>query len=216
MRAAAATMMSFALATGGAACGKAHTSEDAGARFDAGRPDGGRRDAMSSCTSEDSARELAEAPAIAAEADACFSGYVQYEAPGADPVVTFGAYGGGYPMLSPCRDSPETQRAQEEMTARVRAALEARGLDCAEGFANVPGGAQTDLQSMTDRVNDCGPLFDFGNQVRILLDPAGVVVDVRTEPPHPELEDCLRTALAGLSFPCLASFEVCPEFAIAE
>jgi hypothetical protein len=69
---------------------------------------------------------------------------------------------------------------------------------------------------MADRANACEPLFDFGNQVRILLDASGAVVDVRTDPPHPELADGLRAAVAGLTFPCLASFEVCPEYAIAE
>jgi radical SAM superfamily enzyme YgiQ (UPF0313 family) len=216
MRAAAATMMSFALLSGGAGCGESHGRDDAGMRADSGRPDGGRRDAATTCTPEDRDADLAEVPAVANEADACFTGYVQYPTPGAAPVVTFGAGGGSYPLLRPCSDDDATMRAQAEMTERVRAALAARGFECAEGFVSVTGGAQSDITSMADRINDCGPLFDFGNQFRILLDDTGAVVEVVTEPPHPELEDCLRTALAGLTFPCLASFEVCPEYAIAE
>jgi hypothetical protein len=218
MRAAAATMMSFALLGGGTGCPGSHTpTDDAGTRVDSARPDGGRRDGASpGCTEEESAADLAAVPAIAGDADACFSGYVQYPAAGADPAVTFGASAGFGPTLLPCRDDDATLRAQEEMTARVRAALVARGLECAEGFVSVAGGVQGDLTAMADRINDCGPLFDFGNQFRILLDDTGAVVDVVTNPPSPELEDCLRATFAGLTFPCLASFEVCPEYAIAE
>jgi hypothetical protein len=168
------------------------------------------------CTEARSAAELAEVPEIARDADECFSGFVNYSEAGADPNVSFNAASGGFPTLGGCRDDEATRRAQEEMTNRVRAALEARGLECAQGFVNVVGGAQTDLQSMSDRINDCSPLFDFTDQVRIILDDAGTVVDVRVDPPRPELQMCLQTALAGLAFPCLASFEVCPEFAIAE
>jgi hypothetical protein len=54
----------------------------------------------------------------------------------------------------------------------------------------------------------------FGPSVQVVLDASGAVVDVRGGPP--EVVDCIRASLAGLTFPCLASFEVCPEFAIAE
>jgi hypothetical protein len=214
MRAAAATMMSFAL-MGSAGCPDSHGRGDADVRMDSARPEGGRSDATA-CTDADREGDLAEVPVIAAEADACFSGYVQYAEEGVDPSVTFSASGFGYPALVPCRDDEATRLAYEEMSARVQAALEARGLSCAVGFSSVTGGASTQLQAMNERINDCGPLFDFGNQVRIMLDPAGMVVDVTTDPPSPELSDCLRAALSGLAFPCLASFEVCPEYAIAE
>jgi anaerobic magnesium-protoporphyrin IX monomethyl ester cyclase len=215
MRAAAATMMTFALMSGGAGCYRSHTIDDGGARVDGGRPDGGRRDA-SMCSDARSAAELAEVPEIARDADECFAGSVFYPEAGADPNVNFGASSGGFPTLGGCRDDEATLRAQEEMAERVRAALEARGLECAQGLVHVAGGTQTDLQSMSDRINDCNPLFDFSDQVRIILDEAGAVVDVRVDPPRPELQMCLQAALTGLTFPCLASFEVCPEFAIAE
>ena len=219
MRAAAATMMTFALATSSAACGRTIGDRD-DTRVDASRPDGGRRDGAPpdapECTDADSMRELAEVPAIAAAADECFSGSVYYPEAGADPTVVHTASGPGFPLLVPCADDEPTRRAQEDMATRVRDALEARGLECAVGGVYVEGGAQRDFTSMSEAINDCGPLFDFGNQVRILLDPAGAVTDVLTEPPSPELQDCLRAALTGLTFPCLASFEVCPEYAIAE
>ncbi len=47
-----------------------------------------------------------------------------------------------------------------------------------------------------------------------MLDERGAVTDVRGGPP--DVVACVRATLAGLTFPCLASFEVCPEFAIAE
>jgi len=50
----------------------------------------------------------------------------------------------------------------------------------------------------------------------VVLGPGGTVTDVRTMPPGAPVADCVRTVLAGLSFPCLASFEVCPEYVIFE
>lgn len=211
MRAAAATMMSFVLMSS-AGCYLSHRPEDAPIRRDAGRPDGGRRE----CLPGQSEAELAEVPGIATTADACFSGGVQYATAGATPDLYPYASGGGFPMLVPCAGDPEVDAAIRAMSDRVRSALEARGLECAEGFVNVQGGVQEQLQSMNDRINDCAPLFEFGNEMRIVLDPSGAVVDVRTVPDSPELAACVRSALAGLTFPCLASFEVCPEFAIAE
>ena len=54
----------------------------------------------------------------------------------------------------------------------------------------------------------------FGPSIQVVLDAGGAVVDVRGG--SPEVVACIQAALSGLSFPCLASFEVCPEFAIAE
>jgi hypothetical protein len=184
-------------------------------RSDAGRPDGGRRDA-GPCPPGQSEAELAEVPAIAMTADACFSGTVRYPEPGSSPEVFPWAMSTGFPALVPCAGDPEVDAAMRAMTDRVRSALEARGLECADGIAAVEGGTSQQLQSMNDRINDCAPLFEFGNEMRIVLDPSGAVVEVRTSPESPELAACVRSALAGLTFPCLASFEVCPEFAIAE
>ena len=51
------------------------------------------------------------------------------------------------------------------------------------------------------------------------LGPDGTVADVVADAygyVSPEALDCVRTALAGLVFPCLANREICPEYVIAE
>ena len=221
MRAAAATMMSFALLGGGAGCHESHGPDGSpgvdSARPEGGRPDTARPDApIEECTAAARDAELASVPGIANEADACFSGWVNYAEEGADPTVTFGAFDTGFPAYTTCFDHEATRRATERMTERVRSALLARGLECAQGFVNIEGGTQADIVRMGEVTDVCDPLLDFGNRVRIVLDSTGLVVNVQVEPPTAELTECLRAALTGLTFPCLASFEVCPEFAIAE
>ncbi|MFH1437830.1 MAG: hypothetical protein ABIJ56_19130 [Pseudomonadota bacterium] len=49
----------------------------------------------------------------------------------------------------------------------------------------------------------------------ITVDPEGRVVDVGVhdgcDPTPPEVLECIRAALEGLTFPCLAGFQICPE-----
>ena len=62
----------------------------------------------------------------------------------------------------------------------------------------------------------CSSLITMGTKFDVVLDAKGSVVTVTTTPPASALATCVEKALAGLSFPCLASFEVCPEYVIAE
>lgn len=229
MRAAATTMMSFVLlgasavaAEGcgggsGGADGGVDSSADSAPRSDADRPDADGDAGV--CTPEEMAADRAEVAAIASATDACFTGFARYEDLGAEPRVGAGASGSGMISglnLRACSDDPATRAALDEMAERVRGALSARDLTCVEGFVSVRGGAAEQLGSMSDSMAECTSLLDFGTDLRIVLDPAGEVVEVRVVPPSPELSMCIEAALEGLSFPCLASFEVCPEFAIAE
>ena len=61
----------------------------------------------------------------------------------------------------------------------------------------------------------CGDAFFYG-EVRIALDANGHASSVYSNPASTYLEQCILGALQGLTFPCLANFEVCPLHVIAE
>ena len=106
------------------------------------------------------------------------------------------------------------------MEARVEAAVSSGLPRCAPASVSISdGGAQTDLSRMGDALAPCADAIASWigtGEVVVVLDSGGVVSDVRTTPPGAPVADCIRTALAGLAFPCLASFEVCPEHVIVE
>mgnify|MGYP003477962709 FL=1 len=58
------------------------------------------------------------------------------------------------------------------------------------------------------------PSMALSAAVRVVLDSKGRVQ--RVDGGSPAHARCVRRVLAGLSFPCLASFEVCPENVIIE
>ena len=89
----------------------------------------------------------------------------------------------------------------------------------------VLGGLSEDVAGMAERIEDsCGDRAgaDLGPQdCRIVVDASGQVSDVQCARGDPTDEqrqtmDCIQAALNGLSFPCLAGFEVCPEYMIIE
>jgi hypothetical protein len=62
----------------------------------------------------------------------------------------------------------------------------------------------------------CASLINMNAQFTSVLDATGTVVQVNADPTAAALADCVKKALTGLTFPCLASSEVCPEYVIAE
>ena len=62
----------------------------------------------------------------------------------------------------------------------------------------------------------CSSLISINSQFTIVLDAAGKVSKVTSDAATAPLAACVQKALTGLTFPCLASFEVCPEYVIAE
>jgi hypothetical protein len=59
-------------------------------------------------------------------------------------------------------------------------------------------------------------------EVLFVIGADGRLADIRPGPHagddtlRPEVLDCLRAAFADLTFPCLAGYEVCPEFVLIE
>jgi len=224
VRAAAAGVITFTMMgapSAGCDCGSSHT-RDRDAAVDAGRRDAGFRDAggpldAAACTAADVEAARIRVQEIAAATAPCFSGGVYFDTPDGLPDAqyspdVFGPSGQYYSVCpGPALDA---RRAAEERL--VEDAMEADGPACAEGFVTVDGGAKEDMTRLAETAAAaCGGMF-FDGSFQVVLGADGSVIDVRTRFGDPALAACVRDALRGLSFPCLASLEVCPEFAIAE
>ncbi|MFH1434882.1 MAG: cobalamin-dependent protein [Pseudomonadota bacterium] len=116
---------------------------------------------------------------------------------------------------------------QDRIASRIeeiRSAIAELDLSCLSGTYNVVhilGDESEQKREMMEAVElSC---FDYHNniyEVIVTVDADGRVVDVRQRedyyPVPPEAIDCIRSALEGLEFPCLADYEICPEYLIAE
>lgn len=209
VRAAAAGVLSFAM-LGSGGCYASHARS--GGDRDAGAFDAGTRDAAV-CTEADGVREMREAGRIVAATDACFGGGIGISEPGAASDASYDPSAFGVAWWNVCRFDEPTRDRIEAVERTVEAAVDRAGLTCAVGFEPVEGGARADMERMAASGDPCF-VDPFGASVQVVLDEVGRVV--RVDGGDPEIVACLEAALTGLTFPCLASFEVCPEFAIAE
>jgi hypothetical protein len=121
-----------------------------------------------------------------------------------------------------------------DMKAAVESALASRDFPCLENgesspflvsyrasnYVSVAGGMRDDANAILKALKDT---CQSPEQVRIVIDATGKVQDVIAEPPpyqssivSPEVLACVKTALQGLDFPCLAGLSVCPEYVIIE
>jgi radical SAM superfamily enzyme YgiQ (UPF0313 family) len=174
------------------------------------------------CSPADIEPSKQEASNILANDAACFTGNVSF-VPGQAPKPTFQFYGFGGGMLS--THACATPASDAAIAAQNQAAVDAlKGkVPCINGGlpdqvdVYVQGGAQSDADKMAQAITAaCSSQLSFNAQFKVVLDATGKVVKVTGDPGYEALAQCVQTALAGLSFPCLASFEVCPEYAIAE
>ncbi|NOY90525.1 MAG: hypothetical protein GXP55_04885 [Deltaproteobacteria bacterium] len=216
VRGAAASAISFVMMSA-SGCYQSHGLDSTrDGAVDASRRDASRRDASVVCTDARQREEMGEAAVVAAHADACFSGQVSIASPGAEPSVSYspGTYGGSASWNICYSDSDSVARG-ERIAADVKQAISDANLVCAAGSERVEGNAQADMSRMSTAAESC---LGYGSaSVEIVLDDRGRVRDVRSRGgAAPDVVACVRDALRGLRFPCLASFTVCPEFAIAE
>jgi Radical SAM superfamily/B12 binding domain len=158
-----------------------------------------------------------------AQQDACFNGGVTFS-PGADPAPNFQL---NYPTsgsvtLMACT-TPAAQAAIQAENKKASDLLNGNTPACILGgqpdsqYVDVAGGAHDDGTKMAAAIQAaCSSLLTFNDQYTIVLDATGKVIKVDSDPASAALAQCIQAALAGLTFPCLASFEVCPEYVIAE
>ena len=79
---------------------------------------------------------------------------------------------------------------------------------------SITGGEDTDVNSLRQAISAAGCNATCANYA-IQIDTSGKVVDV-TGSASAQVLDCIRTALSGLTFPCLSGGQVCPEACIVE
>ncbi len=224
MRAAAASALTFTLAVVPAASGcylshgpLADAGTDAGRR-DAAATDGGEHLDASTCSPAQVTAATDLAVARVRAADACFNGTVTLTPPAtADAVFQTSAFVAGSLQLRTCRGAPSDGLAAA-IESRVESALSAPIPACTPAYVEVTdGGAQTDMSRLAASLDPCAAvLYSGGGPIVVVLDGRGAVSDVRTTDPGSPVAACVRRVLEGLSFPCLASFEVCPEYIISE
>jgi anaerobic magnesium-protoporphyrin IX monomethyl ester cyclase len=154
-----------------------------------------------------------------ANATPCFSGYVWMKNPlDGGPLTT--QFLGASDSFELCWDAVgnKDRAAAEEQNARAALATFDRSQATCE-WVVVDGGTSRDLDRFSAAAGHCVNIMYYQSSLHVVLDPAGNVVavgqpDGGTIPQ--DVIDCVRNALSGLTFACLASSEVCPEFICAE
>ncbi len=232
IRSAAAAAFTFVLATG---CGGS-TDQDSGSGPKDASADGsggtsgtgggggtGGGTGGASCTDTDIEAAKATVKALVKNTDPCFSGGVTFSTPGGSPQVRYDLMGftGGL-MVRVC-DTPASKQVTAKHEQNVSQALAGNVPQCIyaagqfDKYVPIEGNATDEAKGLGQAIDKaCGGQIGFPVQLKIVLDVGGKVVDVVTTPNTPAINQCVTAALAGLSFPCLASLEVCPEYAIAE
>jgi hypothetical protein len=145
----------------------------------------------------------------------CFSGYVDRCSDGSKLCASFYLSQGSGPTVLGC-DQATSDRLNQ---LGVQAADSLAGLD-PSGCSLYPGSvvANPDNEKLASAISSCGAA---GYPVRyaIVLDSNGAVVDVRSRADgssNSQVLNCILTVLGGLTFPCLADSQLCPEEIIAE
>ncbi len=213
MRAAAARTLTFTMLGAAAACGGnsdngAEPVANAGASAMGGAASGGASSAGASaatggllpyCSSGVMTTVTSQVQARAASQVPCFGGYISQ--------VT-GTAGWQVNDAMGCRLGT-TIYANQVMTA----VSDILPTNCLMSIS-ITGGEQTDVNSLRQAVSAAGCNATCANYA-IQIDASGKVVDV-TGSASAQVLDCIRTALAGLTFPCLSGGQVCPEMCIVE
>ncbi|MBI3201945.1 MAG: cobalamin B12-binding domain-containing protein [Myxococcales bacterium] len=137
--------------------------------------------------------------------DACFSGQIRLDT----PPQAFRA-GGGFGALCHLERHGDVKKVEQAAARFGGKCTDPRGRPVA---VSVAGASEVDAQRASRAIAACRTT-QIHPTVRVVLDAKGRVQ--RVDGGKPALAQCIRRVLAGLSFPCLASFDVCPEHVIIE
>ncbi len=220
MRSAAASALTFAMAAAPIGCGGNVAVDRPGGRSTTGTTTISTTTTTTTttggCPDPPPRPTEASIQAAVAAGAACYSGGIGVtEQP--PPIASFSldVYA-GMVGLRPC-DTPAGAAAAKAQSDAATAALAAACVETASPaiYTYAQGGAHSDAQRMIDAmVAACSDLLTTQGDFKIVLDASGHVTDVQSG--SQALAGCVLSAIQGLDFPCLAGFEVCPEFAIAE
>jgi len=144
----------------------------------------------------------------------CFSGYVRSSGckDPAWPCASLDLSGSTGLSIPGCdlASADRLDQLEQAATAAV-AGIDASG--CSDYYGtNV---VSDDNAKLANAINDCKAVgYGRGTGYAVVLDDNGAVVDVRSVVDggtNSEVLDCILAALGGLTFPCLANTQLCPE-----
>jgi hypothetical protein len=144
----------------------------------------------------------------------CFSGSVStYGCSGSSSLcLSFGLTPGSGFSISAC-DKATSDRF-DQLGQAATAALAGLGTGGCSAYSGTSVGGD-DNAKLASAINGCGAVgYGRGTGYAIVLDDNGAVVDVRSVADggtNSQVLDCIRAALGGLTFPCLANTQLCPE-----
>jgi len=229
MRTAAAYVMKFAIASASlAACYRSSNQEIKDVQIE--------KDDMDLITDDsgDDIKDMAEETLNCSEAEKearreQISNIVKSIDPCLSVFITYNQFDGfqvscaQYYWIGPTYCDPDVLNQRLE---RIKNALNGVDMSCFTSFfTDIRGEDTDDFIKMNEPIkNNCASYCEFPGddwyKVVILIDSEGRVVDVQSryedDPATQEAIDCFRHALEGLTFPCLANYQVCPEYLIAE
>jgi radical SAM superfamily enzyme YgiQ (UPF0313 family) len=171
------------------------------------------------CSEEEVQLESSKFSNTVTDAAPCFHGGVWMSAAGEFNVEHWAAYGNGDGFRVCYEADPDPQ------TDAVLQALEAEQFPClieaGQGhWEEFMGGNEDELVQISDAFAElCPQWVGYWGVYTIHIDDGGFVTGVTPEGNEPEdleVAACVETALDGLQFPCLAGYDVCPEFIIGE
>jgi radical SAM superfamily enzyme YgiQ (UPF0313 family) len=179
-------------------------------------PDAGAEAASPGPTCSASEAETAEQAVRSSLTDgaACFSGVVELS----DPVTVVARSsspprGPGYHFCSPIDETHFETEAKVALAGRVHACNDEDGRPVR---VVIEGNAQRQADQLSKKIDGCaGSSWNQTGRVQIVLNKTGKVTRVSASPATP-FTRCIQKVLVGLSFPCLSSFDVCPEHVIIE
>jgi radical SAM superfamily enzyme YgiQ (UPF0313 family) len=143
----------------------------------------------------------------------CFSGYVStYGCSGFSSLcLSFGLTPGSGFSISAC-DKATSDRF-DQLGQAATAALAGLGTGGCSAYNGTNVGGDDNLK-LANVLGQCGAIPYSGSGYAIVLDDNGAVVDVRSVADggtNSQVLDCILAALGGLTFPCLANTQLCPE-----
>ncbi|MBI5535738.1 MAG: B12-binding domain-containing radical SAM protein [Deltaproteobacteria bacterium] len=231
LRAAAASALVFTvIGASSPACGgktevgseqtpQSDAATDVEAGKDSAPPVDAKPDVPVSCTPAELAAERAGVTQAVQQAVPCFNGGVQYV--NGKATASFSLGYNGMATFHPCA-GPSNQARIEAWNAAAQTAVDGAYAPCllklASDFIPISGGAEAENQQMGNAVAASCPNLGY-SQIVIVVDANGKVTDVKPADGasvDPQILQCVKNSLAGLTFPCYAGLTVCPEYAIAE
>jgi hypothetical protein len=153
--------------------------------------------------------------------DPCLTFYIDYYEWTTEPQIGIEGMYPGHTEITYC----DTMRDRlEEKQNEILASVESLDLTCFRNQGvSIQGGDYQDRRLMQTTVDAACTDVNFWedwHKVTIYVDAEGRVIDVQgrypDDPPRPEAIDCIESALAGLVFPCLANYQICPEYLVME